>query len=653
MDSAINRIKELTAILNQAAKAYYTDNKEIISNIEYDKLYDELLCLEKEHGVVLSDSPTVNVGYEILESLPKEKHPNKMLSLDKTKDINAIVSWIGDKEGVLSFKVDGITIVLTYDNGELINAVTRGNGEIGEIVTSNAKMFKDVPLSIFEKEKLIVRGEAYIGYADFERINKKLDVEVEQYKNPRNLCSGSVRQLNTKITKERNVSFLAFEMIGTKDGEKEKELIMLNEMGFKIVPYEKVNKINVEEKTKELTQSAKVSDIPTDGLVLSYNDIEYGVSLGVTSKFPRNAIAYKWEDETAKTILREIEWSPSRTGLINPVAIFDPVELESTTVTRASVHNISILKDLNLVVGDKIEVYKANMIIPQISRNLKEKFCPENEIEIIEKCPICDENTVIKKEGAVETLLCPNVNCPAKKIKEFVHFISRDAMNIEGISEATIEKFIAEHILEDLSSIYDVKYKQEVISSMEGFGSKSFNNMVNAIDKSKLVETHRFLYGLGIGGIGIANAKLISKRWKGIWQDIQNSAYEELVEIDGIGPVMATNFVEYFRKKSNLIEIEKLLNCITLIEEEDVDFDNMPLKDKVYVITGSTAIFSNRNEMKNFIEKNGGKVSSSVSKNTDYLINNDKGSSSSKNKSATALGIKIISEEELINSING
>ncbi len=648
MEKSISRIKELIQILNKASEAYYSGTNEIMSNFDYDKLYDELVLLEKTTNVVFSNSPTVNVGYEVSENLPKERHESKMLSLDKTKDLSELSSWLDDKYGIFSYKVDGLTIVLTYEQGVLVKAVTRGNGEVGEVVTQNAKVFKDIPLKIADKERLVVRGEAYIGYSDFEKINTQAEKEEgEQFKNPRNLCSGSVRQLNNEITKKRNVSFLAFNLVNREAASKIDELEYLKQLGFKVVPFEKVDAFNIEEKGLVLSERARESDIPTDGLVLTFDDIKYGNSLGVTAKFPRNAIAYKWADETAKTVLRRIEWSPSRTGLINPIAVFDPVELESTTVSRASVHNISILKELNLIIGDSIEVYKANMIIPQISRNLKEQLVDDSVIPIPKTCPVCNQETIIRNENSIETLFCVNENCPAKKVNELVHFMNRDALNIEGISEATVEKLIESRLVESLSDIFLLKNYKEEISLMEGFGQKSFENMINSIEKAKTVESYKLLYGLGIGGIGLANAKLISRKWGGDWNAMSKAAFEELIEIDGVGPVMAENFLNYFENQDNLKEIKKLMNHLTLISGE-VAVEGSAFEGKTFVITGSTNIFKNRKEIQLYIERFGGKVVGSVSNNTDFLINNDVESKSSKNKTAKELGVEIINEEDLM-----
>ncbi len=644
MGNSIEEIRELIEKLNKASKAYYSGSKEIMSNFEYDRLYDQLVLLEKETNIVFSNSPTINVGYEVSENIPKEKHSTRMLSLDKTKDLQSLSSWLGDEEGVFSFKVDGLTIVLTYEGGELTKAVTRGNGEEGEIVTSNAKVFKNIPLRIPYKETVVIRGEAYIGYIDFARINEMVQVvEGEPFKNPRNLCSGSVRQLDSKVTKERNVSFLAFNLVNIEMKYKTDELEYLSKLGFKVVPFKKVDATNVEEKGRELSENAKKSDIPTDGLVLTFNDVKYGNSLGETAKFPRNAIAFKWEDETGKTILREIEWSSSRTGLINPVAIFDPVELESTTVTRAAVHNISILKELNLMVGDEIEVYKANMIIPQISRNLKLELIDPNLIPIPKACPVCNEGVVVREDNGVETLFCGNLNCPAKRVKGFVHLMNRDALNIEGVSEATIEKLIESKFLENFSDIFLLKNYRKEISSMEGFGQKSFENMVNSIENAKNVESYKLLYGLGISGIGLANAKLIAKKWQGNWDEMAAATIEDLIEIDGIGPIMAENYLKYFGDEENVKEIKKLREYLNFIVEEDSN-SGEKFEGMTFVITGTINEFKNRKDLQAFIEKLGGKVAGSVSKNTNFLINNDTESKSSKNKTAKELGVEVISE---------
>ncbi len=645
-----DRMRELVDILNKASKAYYAEDTEIMSNFEYDKLYDELVALEKETGITLSDSPTIHVGYEVVSSLPKEKHPAPMLSLDKTKEVDTLRDWLGSQPGLLSWKMDGLTVVLTYDGGELVKAVTRGNGEVGEVITANARTFKNIPLRIAYKGRLVIRGEAVISYSDFERINSEIPETDAKYKNPRNLCSGSVRQLNSEITGKRSVMFFAFSMVDPEDSELmdsfensfKKRFEFLMSQGFQVVEYKEVTGENIADTVKWFAAKLPENDFPSDGLVLVLEDVAYGRSLGMTAKFPRDAIAFKWADEEAETVLTEIEWSPSRTGLINPVAIFDPVDLEGTEVRRASLHNISYLKDMKLGIGDRIKVYKANMIIPQISENLT---C-SGELTIPDKCPACGGETEIRNENGTETLVCINPDCPAKNIKLFSLFVSRNAMNIDGISEATLEKFIAEGFLHGLSDIYRLSEHRDRIVLLEGFGEKSYNNILSSIDKSRECSMAGFLYGLGITGVGVANAKLIVKSFGNDFDKIMNATQEELRDIDQIGDVIAGDFTAYMSNEKNRAEIEKLRKEITFVIEEN----NSPqdLAGKTFVITGSLVSFPNRDALKKVIEDRGGKVSGSVSAKTDYLINNDINSNSSKNKNAKKLGVPIITEEDFL-----
>ncbi len=646
----MGRMRELVDILNKASKAYYAEDTEIMSNFEYDKLYDELVQLEKETGITLSDSPTIHVGYEVVSSLPKEKHPAPMLSLDKTKEVDTLRDWLGSQPGLLSWKMDGLTVVLTYDGGELVKAVTRGNGEVGEVITANAKTFKNIPLRIAYKGRLVIRGEAVISYSDFERINSEIPETDAKYKNPRNLCSGSVRQLNSEITGKRSVMFFAFSMVDpvdsalmdSFDNSFKKRFEFLVSQGFQVVEYKEVTSENIADTVKWFAAKLPENDFPSDGLVLVLEDVAYGRSLGMTAKFPRDAIAFKWADEEAETVLTEIEWSPSRTGLINPVAIFDPVDLEGTEVRRASLHNISYLKDMKLGIGDRIKVYKANMIIPQISENLT---C-SGKLDIPDKCPACGGETEIRNENGTETLVCINPDCPAKNIKLFSLFVSRNAMNIDGISEATLEKFIAEGFLHGLSDIYKLQEHRDRIVSLEGFGEKSYNNILSSIDKSRECSMAGFLYGLGITGVGVANAKLIVKSFGNDFDKIMNASVEELRDIDQIGDVIARDFTAYMSNEKNRAEIEKLRQEISFIIEEN----NSPqdLAGKTFVITGSLVSFPNRDALKKVIEDRGGKVSGSVSAKTDYLINNDINSNSSKNKNAKKLGVPIITEEDFL-----
>lgn len=650
MADSVERIKELVDILNEAGKAYYSEEKEIMTNFEYDKLYDELVKLEGETGFVLSFSPTQNVGYEVLSELPKERHMQPMLSLDKTKDVEVLKAWLKGHEAVLSWKMDGLTIVLTYEDGKLIKAVTRGNGEVGEVITNNAKVFANVPLTIPYKGQLVLRGEAVITYTDFERINDEIAEESEKYKNPRNLCSGSVRQLNNEITAKRNVNFFAFSLV-MADGvdfnnSRKYQYEWLKEQGFTVVEYKMVDESNIEDTVKWFSDKIVTNDFPSDGLVITYEDIEYGISLGRTAKFPRNAFAFKWKDELAETVLTEIEWSPSRTGLINPVAIFEPVELEGTTVSRASVHNISIVEELELGIGDHITVYKANMIIPQISENLTRS----SKLVIPDKCPVCGMPTEIRCQNDVKALYCNNEKCQAKHVKGFTHFVTRDAMNIDGLSEATLEKFIQHGYIKEFSDIFHLdKYKDSIVE-MEGFGEKSYNNLIDSIEKSRMVTLPKLIYSLGIANIGLSNAKLICKNYKNDLDLILNASVEELTEIEGIGEVIGQSLYEYFRDEDNLKSFKDLLGELT-IEKEAQNTSEQILEGKVFVITGSVEHFTNRNELKDKIESLGGKTTGSVTSKTHYLINNDVTSQSSKNKKAKELGVEIISEEDFLRMI--
>lgn len=640
------RMKELVELLNKAGRAYYQEDREIISNYEYDKLYDELEALEEETGITLAGSPTVSVGYEAVNALPKETHETPMLSLDKTKEIEVLKNFVGNQKTVLSWKMDGLTIVLTYQDGKLKKAVTRGNGIVGEVITNNAKVFKNVPLQIAYQGELILRGEAIISYSDFEKINKQIEDVDAKYKNPRNLCSGSVRQLNNEITAKRNVYFYAFSLVRAEgvnfNNSRACQFEWLKTQGFDIVEYRMVDSKNLEETIQYFSDKISTNDFPSDGLVALYDDIAYGDSLGSTAKFPRNAFAFKWKDEIRETTLKEIEWSPSRTGLINPVAIFEPVELEGTTVSRASVHNISILKELELGIGDRIEVYKANMIIPQIAENLTRS----RNLTIPEFCPVCKKTTKIQKSNDVEVLICTNPECQAKKIKSFTLFVSRDAMNIDGLSEATLEKFILNGFIKEFGDIYELERYKDAIIEMDGFGEKSYENLIENIKKSSHTTLPMLVYALGIANIGVANAKVLCKEFDYDLQKLMRADEETISQIEGIGSVIAKSVTDYFKNEENQRKLEHLLTYLTF-EEMKIETGN-PLSGKQFVITGSVNQFENRSAMKEFIENRGGKVTGSVSKKTDYLINNDTESSSSKNKKAKELGIPILSEEDFL-----
>ncbi|MBQ9436979.1 MAG: NAD-dependent DNA ligase LigA [Lachnospiraceae bacterium] len=641
------RQRLLTDLLSEASKAYYSESIELMANHEYDRLYDELEALEKETGIALSNSPTQRVGYEVVSDLPKERHAFPMLSLGKTKDRAELRSWLSGHPAVLSWKLDGLTIVLTYQNGQLAKAVTRGNGEVGEVITNNAKVFANVPLNIPYQGELVLRGEAVITYKDFERVNKSLLEGEAPYKNPRNLCSGSVRQLDNRITKERNVRFVAFSLVSAENVNFEdsfsKQLQFLTDQGFTVVESHLVTEESLLACLEDFEKRAATYEIPSDGLVLTFEELSYGASLGRTAKFPRNAIAFKWADEEAKTTLRAMEWSASRTGLINPVAIFDPVELEGTTVKRASVHNISIVKELKLGIGDQITVYKANMIIPQIAENLT----GSGSLEIPDKCPVCGGETGIVKENESEVLICKNPECPAKKLKLFALFTSRNAMDIEGLSEQTLEKFISKGFLHDFADIFRLPAHREEIVQMEGFGELSYKNLEASLERAKRTMLSRLLFGIGIPGIGQANARLISQRFKGEIEGVRNAAEEDFAGIEGIGPVLAKSLWAYFQDSKKRAALDDLLSEVTL-EKEDCPGEDSPLAGKSIVITGSLAHFANRDELKALIERAGGKVAGSVSSKTAALINNDQASTTGKNKKAKELGIPILSEEEFL-----
>ena len=640
------RIKELVEILNKAAKSYYVDAVEIMPNIEYDKLYDELLELEKETNVVLSNSPTQNVGYEIAGELPKKAHESPMLSLDKTKSVEDLREWLGDNKALLSWKMDGLTIVLTYRDGELAEAVTRGNGTIGEVITNNAKNFQNIPLKIEFKGELILRGEAIIKYSDFKRINDAIEDATAKYKNPRNLCSGSVRQLNPAITKSRMVYCNIFNVVKADgidfENSKAKQFEWVKNEGFDVVEYKFTDSKSIADDIAEFESKIESNDIPSDGLVLLLDDIALGERLGSTSKFPRNAMAFKWSDERQVTKLKYIEWSPSRTGLINPVAVFEPVELEGTTVSRASLHNVSIFEDLMLGVGDEISVYKANMIIPQVYENLTKS----NTEKVPDTCPACGSHASIKQDNESKVLLCTNPDCQIKHIKQYALMASRDALNIDGLSESTLEKFLSKGFIKNDSDIFKLdRYKDEIVN-MEGFGKRSYEKLMAALEEAKHTNVARFLYSLGINGIGSANAKMIAKYFDNDIDKIITAGKDELLEIEGIGEVLANSIVEFFKDSKNIENVKSLREVLIFEAEESAGSDSFA--GKVFVITGSLEHFTNRNELKELIEKNGGKVSGSVSSKTNFLINNDTASNSSKNKKAKELGVEIISEEDFL-----
>lgn len=646
-EKSMERMRELVSLLNKASKAYYAQDTEIMSNYEYDRLYDELSDLEKITGVILTDSPTVKVGYEAVEELPKERHETPMLSLAKTKSREELQSWLNGRQGLLSWKLDGLTIVLTYTGGRLVKAVTRGNGEVGEVITNNARVFRNLPVSIPYQGELILRGEAVISYSDFEKINSEIEDVDAKYKNPRNLCSGSVRQLNNEITAGRNVRFYAFQLVRAQDVDfqdsRKAQFDFLGRQGFDVVEYRMVDPDTIVDAVSYFERKIADYDIPSDGLVLTYEDMAYGSSLGRTAKFPRDSIAFKWADELRETILQEIEWSASRTGLINPVAIFEPVELEGTTVSRASVHNISILRGLKLGIGDRITVYKANMIIPQIAENLTRS----DNLEIPDECPVCGQPTQIKQVNEVQSLYCLNPDCDAKKIKAFTLFVSRDALNVDGLSESTLEKFLARGFLHEFADLFKLSRYEEEITQMDGFGEKSYRNLKESLEQARNTTLSRLIYGLGIENIGVANAKMLCRHFRYDLPALRSATLDELAEIDGIGEVIALSVRAFFDDEKNREQLDRLLPELN-IAVEAIEEGAQTLAGMNFVITGSLTHYENRNQLKEEIEKKGGKVTGSVTSKTTCLINNDTTSQSSKNKKAKELGVRIVSEEEFL-----
>ncbi len=655
-DDKVKRIKELTELLNLAGRTYYQEGREIMPNIDYDRYYDELLALEKETGFRLSNSPSQNVGYEIISELPKERHEQPMLSLDKTKSADELISWMNGKKCVLSWKLDGITCVVTYEDGKLKKAVTRGNGEIGEVVTPNARFFDNLPGTIPFKGRLVVRGEAVISYSDFNKINEEVADTAARYKNPRNLCSGSVRQLDPAVTAGRHVRLIVFALVlaeGTKDAPEvpdfknsfAQRFDWLKGQGFEVVEHIFTDGESVREDILKFKERIPDYDIPSDGLVLSFEDVEYGLSLGRTAKFPRNSIAFKWQDELAETTLRKIDWSGSRTGLINPVAVFDPVELEGTTVTRASVHNVSIVEELELGIGDTINVYKSNMIIPQINDNLTRS----GNAEIPDRCPVCGGKTEVRRDNTAALLYCLNPDCPAKKVKSFELMVSRDALNIDGLSEMTLEKLIDEGFIRKYADLFRLEQHRHDIAALEGFGEKSAENLIAAAKKASETDLYRLLYGLGIPGIGLAGSRAVCRYFKNSPEAVMNATEEELLNIRDIGPVLAANFVKFFSNDEHRAEASELLEELSLRQDESDSGDIEKIFDGMtFVITGDVEHFANRREVQELIELLGGKASGSVSAKTTYLINNDIMSASSKNQKAKALNIPIITEKQFM-----
>jgi DNA ligase (NAD+) len=649
------RMQELIEKLNEASKAYYGSGKEIMSNFEWDRLYDELVQLEGETGIVMANSPTVNVGElnAVLSGFEKVRHEISVKSLDKTKDVDTLAAFIGGCPGIMSWKLDGLTIVLTYDNGELVKAVTRGKNGIGELITANARHFAGVPSVIPYKGRLNVRGEALISYADFEKVNASLPEGEEPYKNPRNLAAGSVRQLDSAEVKNRKVQLIVFASDHMEDTHA-KEFMWLQNMGFNVVSHIVVKDGSQVPVSVETFRSFMSDNpVPTDGLVLQFNETEYGRSLGETDKFPRDAIAFKWQDEEKETVVKEIFWSPARTGQITPVAVFEPVELEGTTVERASVHNVGILEQLSITPGDTITVYKANMIIPQVSGNntmLGKAVIPET-------CPACGGRTEIRigRDGSRQ-LYCTNQECSAKHVGRFVHAVKQDALNIVGMSEKTLEDLIDNGYLHTLADLFRLKEHAYPISQMEGYGRKSVDNMLNAVEAARHTDLQRLIYACGINLVGRTASRAICAYFGYDVVKTLNASFDELKSIEGIGDEIAGSYVEWFQNPANQEMFEDLLSEADLIVPQapavkEVAEGKPGIRGRVIVITGDVYQFDNRSAFKAWVEAHGGKVTGSVSRNTDYLVTNTPNSGTTKNKKAQELGVEIITEQQIIDMV--
>ena len=654
----MKEMKELINKLNQYSYEYYTLGKPTISDTTYDGLYDKLIKLEEETGVVLSNSPTQNVGNVTLSKLEKTTHEYPMLSLDKTKSIDTLNNFRKNKDTILMLKMDGLTIDLVYDEkGNLIEGSTRGDAFIGENITHTVKTFSNIPLKInnnFNKTIHII-GEAIIDYDTFDNINSKLS-DNDKYKNPRNLVSGTVRQLNSKVCKDRNVKFVGYIVEGLNIPSKLYQLKLIKELGFETVEYQIILSNNekeyLESKIDYLRELASNKKLPIDGMVLMYNNIKYGKSLGNTAHHPLHSIAFKFENDVEFTKLINVEFNVSRTGRVNPIALFNPVELYGTTVTRATLNNLSILKSLQLGLGDEIGVTKANEIIPMITDNLTKS----NTLVIPEVCPVCGEPLIIKNDTNSEFLYCQNPNCKAKLVQSIFNYCNRDAMNIVGLSEKSIEKFIEKGFIKSILDIYSLdKYKKEIIH-MEGFGLKSYNKLIDSIEKSKQCKLENFIYALGIPNVGLQTAKNIVKFVEG---DVRTKLNTLLMFCENIkwlkmndcGESLKNSLIQYFNNEENNKLVFELSNLLSFIEDNPKKNNNVSLEGKTFVITGKVHIYKNRNEIKDIIESLGGKVSGSVSSKTDYLINNDINSNSGKNKTAKELNIPIISEEQFVELI--
>ena len=650
MNPIVDIMKGMISVLNEASNAYYNTGKPIMSDKQFDDRLNDLKELEEETGIVFSNSPTQNVGAKVLGDIPEVTHNHPMLSLNKCHSPEEIVAFSNNKELVASIKLDGLTVSLTYENGVLVRGETRGDGYTGSDITEHIKHFKNIPYKINKEGTYVIDGEAIITDEDFAEVNKD-----GEFKNSRNLAAGTLSVLDTSLVSKRRLSFYAWDIVtGGSSNNLSDNLKEAERLNFDVVPRWTATELNPKTLQAFLDfvfDFAVDMGFPNDGIVFKFNDIEYGKSLGATSHHFRNGIAYKAQDESVKTVLRDVEWSVGKTGVISPVAIFDPVELGGSTVSRATLHNISIMQDLELSYNDIITICKANDIIPRVSDNLDRTL--DNIVVPPSKCPICGGQTEIKRDNNSSVLICTNPNCKGKLLGRLTHFVSKNAMNIDGLSEATLEKFIDLDYVNSFIDIYELKHNFcEDIIKLDGFGKKSVSKLIESIEKSRHTTLDRFIYSLSIPLIGRSASKTIAKHFNYDFDRFYREGclnsfdYEQL---EDFGHTMAASIQNYLDE--DISTIEDLAEYMTF-EIPNTAQNNVNISGKTFVITGSLEHFSNRDELKDKIEMMGGKVSGSISKKTDYLINNDTNSTSGKNKKAKNLGISIISEEEFINMLN-
>lgn len=663
MNTTINIIKHLVNELNKYRNAYYNENKSLISDREYDAMFDRLQALEDETGIILSNSPTKTVGFESVSKLNKVKHNHPLLSLGKTTDLKEFEDYFDNRSCILMGKLDGLTCSIIYQNGKFIRAESRGNGEVGEDITHNARMFINLPMEIPYDGELIIDGECIITRTDFDKINLRENTE---YKNPRNLVSGTVRQLNNEVVKNRNVHFIAWKLFSMINSNGESDLPsehsdcfeFLEMAGFDVVPYRKYQKTGYSDKAIEieiesLKEECNEKQIPIDGIVGMFNDISYGLSLGNTSHHPRHSLAFKFYQEDNETTLEDIEWSTSRTGLINPVAVFEPIEIDGTTVTRATLNNVSIIKELELGIGDTITVIKANQIIPKITQNLTRS----GTYKLPTVCPCCGKEVEIRSDNGREMMYCINKRCPAILHDKIANFASREGMNIVGISDERLKSLMQHGYITSFRSLYDLSPYRSAIIKIPGWGESSFDNLIEAIEQSRHCNLANVIVALGIPSIGKTAAKMLERHIVEMTRYNNNTNYlgsfinnaindHDWSDVPGIGKPTSDAINTYVQE--NVREISDLAEEL-YVEVEEIKEKNNSLKGATFCITGKLIHFANRNALVEDIESNGGIVVSGVTAKTQFLITNDKTSGSSKNKAAEKYGTRIITEEEYKN----